>query len=109
MKRLSITLLAIGLSAAVTHAAPGDPRINIDGASCGEARQIVRDTGAAILRYSSRQSDRILYDRFVADSRFCQPSEIARPKTIFRREGACRLLTCQMPDYDDRIWPRRPD
>ncbi|MCP1199832.1 hypothetical protein [Notoacmeibacter sp. MSK16QG-6] len=106
MRTFSIAILSFVLFAAGSQAAFAAPRINIDGASCRDARRIVAQNGAAILRYSSRQSNRLLYDRFVADSYFCQSDEVALPKTIFRREGTCRLLTCQIPDYEDRF--RRP-
>ncbi|RLQ88297.1 hypothetical protein [Notoacmeibacter ruber] len=101
MRKLPLTIIVFGLMATASAAAPGDPRINVDGMSCREVRNVVARTGAAILRYSSRQSDRILYDRFVADDHFCQPGELAIGETVFRREGKCRLLTCQIPERDN--------
>ncbi len=108
MRILSGAVLAATLFSFAAQAAPGDPRINIDGASCNDVRRIVDRNGAAILRYASSQSDRVLFDRFVVHSGFCMAGEAALPKTIFRREGPCRLLTCQMPDYEDRVFPNRP-
>ncbi|WP_114390699.1 hypothetical protein [Notoacmeibacter marinus] len=105
MRTLSIVALSTAAITTGAQSAVADPRIDIDGESCREVRRIVADTGAAVLRYTSRQSDRILYDRFVASSYFCQPGEEALPETVFRREGTCRLLTCQVPDHQNRFRP----
>jgi hypothetical protein len=75
MKRIAITL-PILLAAAADASAIN--RYDIGGLSCARVRGIVQSQGAVILRYrSTRNPSLTLYDRYVADGRYCQSSEVA--------------------------------
>lgn len=73
MKRLALSLL-IATAATTASAQPRASTVNM---SCGQARRIVATHGAAVLGTGG-----YTYDRFVADRRFCQPTETTEPAWV---------------------------
>lgn len=64
--------------------------------SCASIRSTIRAEGAVIMRWPSSQSaSRTLYDRFVANERFCGPNEDTEWKSIPAADSRqCRLFRC---------------
>lgn len=90
--RLILASLAIIMA---TSSSQAISRYNIGGKSCGEVQSIVAREGAVILRYTSKRG-LPLYDRYVADSRFCVSSEYATLVTVPTRDNKfCRVYRCR--------------
>ncbi len=63
--------------------------------TCEQARAAVRNQGAVIFRWTSPRG-LPLYDRFVRNSRYCDPNEYAEWKRIPTRDTrACPVLFCE--------------
>jgi hypothetical protein len=99
------TLLTIAAVLAAAIPAEAISRYNSDSLSCAETQARVSDEGAVILRYrSTRNPSLTLYDRYVADGRFCGFREYARLATVPTADrGACRVLVCKPVEYDDHF------
>ncbi|MGL4404470.1 MAG: hypothetical protein ACRCT6_01810, partial [Notoacmeibacter sp.] len=65
--------------------------------------------GAAILRYpSTRKPGLTLFDRYVADSRFCQIDEIGKWASVPAKDvQSCRVISCEKFDPRD-YFPFKP-
>lgn len=91
-------LLAASLSAtaAVAQGRPMAPSL-----SCGSLQRSVERAGAVVISTS-----RTTFDRFVADGRFCQPTEGTEPAWIVSadRDDCFVGYTCREYSRDD--WPR---
>lgn len=81
-------------------------RYNADRLSCAEIRGIIRDDGAAIMRYRSKMNPSlVLYDRYVRDRFFCTWREDAVRAWIPSNDRErCGVLKCDTPIR----WPHDP-
>jgi hypothetical protein len=96
------TLLLASCMILVAGPAGAISRYVSTGMSCARVHDIIRNEGAAIMRYPSRfHPGNILYDRYVADSRFCDAGKAANLTTIPAADRAnCPVYNCQDIDYD---------
>ncbi len=71
-------------------------RRDISGMTCSQAQALVRSEGAVILRYlSPRNTDAVLYDRYVSDDRYCGGSEQTTRATASTADNVyCPLRRC---------------
>lgn len=98
---MRILLLAAALTL-VAGPASAISRYNSMSLSCGQVHAIIRGEGAAIMRYPSRfNPGNILYDRYVAGSRFCVAGKLANLTTIPTADRAnCPVYECRDIEYD---------
>ena len=97
------TAIAVAALVLVSLPAEAISRYNTDGISCEKAQSILDREGAAIFRYKSKRNPSlVLYDRYVAGSRFCQNLEYAEVSSFSTKDDAsCQAYVCRMPNYDD--------
>lgn len=102
MKAIVLAAGLLGLMAADASAAS---RYEIARMGCGDVQAILRQEGAAILRWRSKRDLSLpLYGRYVRDVRFCNMGEVtefASVPTADRR--ACPVKKCVMPERFDRF------
>lgn len=91
-------------------------RYNADQLACAEIRAIIRDDGAAIMRYrSKRDPSLVLYDRYVRDRFFCAWREDVETAWIPSQDKAqCRVWRCAPARWREdmffrqfRHWPEQ--
>lgn len=98
MKTLMLAL-ALTVVAADAHAIS---RYNIDGKSCAEVQAILRNEGAAILRYRSKRTGAQLYGRYVYTRQFCDISQYADWRYVPTADTPnCVVKQCEYYDVDD--------
>jgi hypothetical protein len=92
IKFLMITLAATVL-AAPAHAIS---RFDSQAMSCGEVQARVQREGAVILRYRSARNPSLpLYDRYVANGRYCLVGEVAVSASVPTSDrGHCAVRKC---------------
>ncbi len=97
--RVTLLVLFLAVGSIPSHAIS---RYDIVSMRCSEVQSVVARDGAAILRYpSAKGSGMTLYDRFVADSNYCDPGDYAKPAFVPTRDNAsCVVHNCQ-PVGDD--------
>ncbi|WP_235912066.1 hypothetical protein [Mesorhizobium xinjiangense] len=99
--KLLLTLAATGLLLASVPA-EAISRYNSTSMSCARVQAAVQREGAVILRHrSTRNPSLTLYDRYVADGRFCAVGEVADNAwvpTSDRRD--CFVRNCRSFDRD---------
>lgn len=73
--------------------------------SCERVQAIIRQEGAAIMRYRSVRNPGLqLYGRFVRDGRYCTVGEAALSTTIPSADRKnCPVHECQNVDFDDPL------
>ncbi len=78
-------------------------RYNVQSMSCAAVQAAVNRDGAAILRYrSSRNPSLPLYDRYVRNGLFCDPSQYAKRSYVPTRDNnRCQVRKCADNLYDD--------
>jgi hypothetical protein len=71
--------------------------------SCDQVQATVAQEGAAILRYRSTRTPGLpRYDRYVADSRFCDMDEVrARAYVPSADDSSCPVYRCKRVEFDD--------
>lgn len=86
------------LAAAWAGPAAAQARPSTLGMSCPQAASLVRSRGAIVLGTGGQT-----YDRFVADRRFCEPTETARSAFVSTRDVPACLVgyRCVEPSLDD--------
>jgi hypothetical protein len=99
-------LIAIcGLTIAVAGVQPAAAisRISSTSHSCAELRQIINRQGAVILTHPGSRASGTLYDRYVRDSSYCDPGNVATDDWVPAKDRSCRLYNCQTyePPFDD--------
>ena len=74
--------------------------------SCGQVRAALQREGAAILRWQSKRVAGLpLYNRYVANSRFCRSDERAVTATVpTRDDDACWVRKCERIERKRRPW-----
>jgi hypothetical protein len=87
-------LLLAALS--ILAAGPADARIDVRALTCAEAQALIRREGAIVLT-----TGQYTYERFVADSRFCQRDErTERRRAVTRDDESCRIsYVCAPRDF----------
>lgn len=93
---VSVSLLA-GESLAIS-------RYETANKSCRELRAIVLREGAAILRWRSRRTGIVLYDRFVRNMDFCPAGQITDGSSVPAADGSCWLPKCVEPEDVYPFW-----
>ena len=102
-RTLSRALLAITASAMLATPALAISRVNTANASCASVKGVLQREGAAILRYPSSRSNKILYDRYVSNRHSCILGEITKRATVPTADTAhCPVLKCYRTDRDRR-------
>ena len=99
MKRIAIVvpmLLAAADASAIS-------RYEITNMSCAKVQGLVRSEGAVILRYRSARNPGLpLYDRYVADGRYCDPAQVATWAGVPTADrDYCQVLRCMEREYLD--------
>ncbi|WP_180903288.1 hypothetical protein [Martelella soudanensis] len=105
------TFIAAGLLLASFGTANAQEPINrydIQDMTCNQVLSILRQQGAAILRYPSPSgSGRILYDRYVDNAGICfgQGGHAIRREIPTKDTNACPTLSCKPgpPECDDGV------
>lgn len=72
--------------------------------SCDRVQSTVTANGAVILRYRSQHNRSLmLYDRYVASGRFCNPGEIRSRAYVPSADlDSCPVYNCKRVDLDRR-------
>lgn len=92
MKTTVLIAVALTLVSADAYAIT---RYDVQAMSCERAQSVVDSQGAAILRHSSARG-LPLYDRYVADGRFCDSGEYAKAALVPTRDTAsCPVFICE--------------
>jgi hypothetical protein len=100
MKQIAIAvplLLLAGEASAIS-------RYDIGNMSCGKVQAILRSEGAAILRYRSKRTGNVLYDRYVLNRSWCpsnQTTEYAGVPTA--DDPSCDVKRCVEIEFFDRF------
>ena len=83
--------------ALVAFPAAAISRYNSQSMSCVRVQSIIRNEGAAIMRYPSKYRPGVtLFDRYVVDERFCTSDKYAQMVTIPTADNPnCRVFRCQ--------------
>jgi hypothetical protein len=89
--------------APMTKEAQAISRYTSTAMSCSAVKSVVRNEGAVILRWTSKQTGNPLWGRFVRSSPYCDPNEIAVPASVPSASGSCTVKKCKRCDFDDRF------
>lgn len=100
-----LALLALAAGILMPLPAQAISRVETTGRTCGQVKALLDNEGAAILRYpSKRNKGMVLYDRYVANRHSCVMGEVTQRATVPTSDtGACPVLKCYRPDYDDEF------
>lgn len=109
-RTLQRTILAVVAAATLATPALAISRVDTQNRSCAQVKGIVQSQGAAILRYPSKRSNQILYDRYVRNRHSCLLGEITKRATVPTADTEhCPVLKCYRPDRDKRMKFLRPN
>ena len=100
MKRVVVAVMAVGIGwAAACVPATAQGRPDSLSMTCDQARALLRSRGAAVIGTGPH-----IYDRYVADRRFCAVTESTRPAWIATRDTRQCMVgyTCIL--IED-LWP----
>ncbi|WP_245512553.1 MULTISPECIES: hypothetical protein [Rhizobium/Agrobacterium group] len=103
LSRALMALCVLTTVAGIAFPAAAISRINSTTRTCAALRQIIDSQGAVIVQHPGSRSSGMLYDRYVSDSRFCQPGYVATDDWVPAKDRNCRLYNCQVyePPFDD--------
>lgn len=81
------------------------------GMGCEDVQSVLREEGAAILRWRSQRTPGIpVYGRYVSDGRFCELGEVSTFASVPTCDNArCDVRKCIRPDNDHDRRLRFPD
>lgn len=101
MIKLLIGVALIGLTIGEAQAIS---RYQTTRMSCAEVQSVLRQEGAAILRWQSRNTPGLpLYGRYVSDARFCQLGEVTEFQSVPTADvRGCTVKQCVRPDIERR-------
>jgi hypothetical protein len=102
--RLALTGLLIAAAVIATASSlQAAERINTPRTNCAAIQTVLTRDGSAILRFpSKRVGGLVLYDRYVADSRSCEPGKIGVWASVPAKDAKrCRVIACERFDADD--------
>jgi hypothetical protein len=88
-------ILVLGLATAMASPASAISRVSSTSRTCGELRQIIDSQGAVIVTHPGSRQAGTLYDRYVSDSRYCDPGNVATDDWVPAKDKSCRLRNCQ--------------
>jgi hypothetical protein len=97
MKRVALAvslLLVAGEASAIS-------RYDVDNMSCSKVKTILKSEGAAILRYRSKRSGAMLYDRYVQSRSACYGNETTEYASVPTADGSCSVRRCVQIDVSD--------
>ena len=99
MKKAFLTLCIV----MVAFPALAINRYNVMTMTCAAIQQAVQREGAAILRWESTRTPGLpIYDRYVRNSGFCEPSEYAKNAYVPSKDRrSCRVKECADASFDD--------
>lgn len=103
--RVPSIILAAALSLTAILPAHAIKRYTITNMACEKVQSLVRNDGAAILRYPSKKvAGMTLYDRYVRDSNFCAfPHEYAERAWVPAKDDkTCAVRVCK-PHIEDEF------
>lgn len=99
MKTLMLAL-ALTLVAAEAQAIS---RYNSQSMTCGEVQSVLRNEGAAIMRYRSARSGAPLYGRYVSTASQCDSGQHMEWRSIPTSDNPrCQVRECEHNDYTVR-------
>ena len=104
--RLIVAGACAGAALVIAGLAPAAAQTRIEAANtdCASITRTLIREGAAIIRYPARRTAGLtLYDRYVGDSILCQSNEVGRMTSVPARDGACRVIACEVFDPTDRL------
>jgi hypothetical protein len=106
MKSIALSsLVLVTLSFLVAGVGPASAisRVSATGHTCGELRSMIARQGAVIITHPGSRGSGTLYDRYVNDSGYCDPSDVATEDYVPAKGGSCRLYNCQTyePTFDN--------
>lgn len=79
-------------------------RYDVGNMSCAKVHAILKSEGAAILRYRSKRTGIVLYDRYVRDRSWCQGSEITEYASVPTADDpSCGVKRCIENEIFDRF------
>jgi hypothetical protein len=104
LSRCVMLALALTAGAIGTQLAAAISRVGSMSHSCAQLRQIIASQGAVIITHPGSRASGTLYDRYVSDSGYCDPGEVATSDWVPAKDGSCRMYNCQdfEPLFDDR-------
>ena len=88
-------ILVLGIVAATASPASAISRISSTNRTCAALRQIINSQGAVILTHPGSRASGTLYDRYVRDSSYCDPGDVATDDWVPAKDRSCRLYNCQ--------------
>ncbi|MBB3456515.1 hypothetical protein FHT86_004823 [Rhizobium sp. BK313] len=88
-------ILVLGIVAATASPASAISRISSTSRTCTALRQIINSQGAVILTHPGTRASGTLYDRYVRDSSYCNPGDVATDDWVPAKDKNCRLYNCQ--------------
>ncbi|MDW6025433.1 hypothetical protein SAZ10_27090 [Mesorhizobium sp. BAC0120] len=97
MKRIAIVVPLLFAAADASAIS----RYEITNMSCAKVQGLIQSQGAAILRYKSARVPGLpLYDRYVRDSGYCDPSQFATWATVPTADtNSCPVAKCIERDF----------
>lgn len=100
MRRMMTRTIILGVAALTLLGAAGGAYARPDtrGMSCAQAQDLVHHNGAVVLTTGQHT-----YDRYVADGRYCDFSEVPMPSWVRTSDQRKCMVgyVCRMPSYDD--------
>lgn len=103
ISRATGMLCIIAAAAAIASPAAAISRINSTTRTCGELRDIIYQQRAVIVTHPGTANSGTLYDRYVSDSSYCDPGNVATDDWVPAKDRNCRLSICQPyePPFDN--------
>ncbi len=103
-------LVAVGLTLVASEAS-AISRYQTKSMTCAQVQSVLRQEGAAILRWQSKRDSSLpIYGKYVSSVRYCEFGEettFASVPTV--DDQGCDVRRCQRPDNDRRFrWMPRP-
>ncbi len=105
MKRMALLACCLSLLSIEAHAIS---RYNLTSMTCNRVKATVRNEGAVILRWRSKNNPGIQrYGRFVANGGFCESGTRAQTSYVPSSDRtSCAVLECKYYDPDDELFFR---
>lgn len=102
---MKTTHLAIALLGLTISDAAAESRYQTMRMGCDEVRSVLRQEGAAILRWQSKRVSNLpLYGRYVSNRRYCKLDEVAEYATVPTSDRrACPVRKCVVREPLDRF------
>lgn len=101
-RKSSAAILTLCIVLAMTSPALAISRVSSTGKTCAALRGIINSQGAVIVTHPGTRQSGTLYDRYVRDSSYCDPGNVATDDWVPAKDGSCRLYNCEPyePTFD---------